>query len=309
MDTALLLIHFNRPDVTRRQVDALRSIAPKRVWVLCDAPRPDRAGEDKKVDEVRSILDTLPWDCKAKYLCRKQNLGVRENISSGISWFLEEAGEGIILEDDCIPSASFFDYCSEMLKRYRNEERVFSVSGYTGIASDLPIETSYCFSNYFSCWGWATWDRAWKFYDPEMFGFKDKVVWRSICNRVHPGLRQRLYWNMIFNRVVNNRADSWAYRFLLSMWRHQGLSINPKRNLIDNIGFLDQAENTTGMKERITPNFELEFPIVHPRKIIENEFLDLWIENNCHSKSLPIRLTWLLNRLIQRLSRYYKILN
>ncbi|MEM1223325.1 MAG: nucleotide-diphospho-sugar transferase [Verrucomicrobiota bacterium] len=300
MDTALLLIHFNRPDVTRRQVDALRTIAPKRVWVLCDAPRPDRVGEDKKVDEVRSILDALPWDCEVHKLYREENLGVRENISTGLSWFLNECKEGIILEDDCIPSESFFRFVVEALERYRDDVRVFTVSGYTGLDSDLPIEESYCYSNYFSCWGWATWKRSWDCYDESMTAFTDQEKWKAICARLHPSIRQHLYWKYIFGRVVAGKVDSWAYRFLLSMWSHHGYAVTPKRNLIENIGFTDDATNTGGLKVFQTPKTEITFPLICPSEVESNKAVDQWIEDNCHSKSLKVRLAWLSQKIQQK---------
>lgn len=296
METPVLLIHFSRPDYTRRQIEALKAIQPKRIWALCDGARKARTGEAERVTEVRHLLSELPWECELTTLFRDENLGVYANISSGLSWFFAQCEQGIILEDDCLPDASFFRYATEMLERYADEEKVFSISGYTGQNEDLQINDSYCFSNYFSCWGWATWRRAWECFEPEMNGFVEPLAWQSITGRLHPNLRQRMYWRMIFNRVVSGKTDSWAYRFLLSMWHHQGLALTPRRNLIENIGFSDEATNTAALSERETKALEIDFPLRHPTNIESNQAIDRWIEDNCHSKNLPIRLKWLMSR-------------
>ena len=104
MNTPILLIHFNRPESTRRQIEMLQKIAPQRVWVLCDGPRPHRQEDVEKVTAVRAMLNDLPWLCEVKHLYRESNMGCFQNVSEGISWFLDDCGAGIILEDDAAES-------------------------------------------------------------------------------------------------------------------------------------------------------------------------------------------------------------
>jgi hypothetical protein len=303
MNVPVLLIHFNRPEMTRRQIEQLSEVRPREIYVLCDGPRPERPNEVKDVENVRRQLDGIPWDCRIHRRFQNENLGVYRNISEGISWFFNKVETGIILEDDCLPHPSFFPYCEELLGRYAADESVTSISGYTGLEVDLPIDASYCFTNYFSCWGWATWRRSWGQFDPGMTGFVDPLDWSRICRRLHRGLRQRLYWNLKFNEVLSGRTDSWAYRFLLSMWQAEGLAIAPKCNLVENAGFGKGATNTALLRERRTKYRGLELPLQHPEKpIATNQWLDRWIEDHCHSKSLAIRVDWLRRRLFSRLS-------
>lgn len=297
MNTPLLLIHFNRPDCTRRQLEALQQIAPKRVWVLCDGARKECRGESERVQSVRLQLSHLPWKCQVIELYRVENLGVCQNIASGISWFLGQVEEGIILEDDCIPSPSFFTFSSEMLARYRSDRSVFTISGYTGKPSELEIDGSYCFSNYFACWGWATWKRAWDCYDSEMCGFCDSQEWKLIRHRMHPTLRQRLYWKIIFNRILDGKTDSWAYRMQLSIWKQQALSIFPKFNLVENTGFTNDATNTAGLNALQVRRAAIQFPLIHPELVKADGHVDRWFEDHIHSKSLLVRLKWIMNKL------------
>ncbi|WP_269523425.1 hypothetical protein [Coraliomargarita parva] len=295
LSAPVLLIHFNRPDLTRRQIEILARFSPPRVWVLTDGPRAGHPTDADRVAAVRSQFESLPWECELTTIHREHNLGVRANISDGITRFLDACEAGIILEDDCLPTGSFLRFADEMLVRYREDERIYAVSGYTGKDNGLGIHESYTFSDYFSCWGWATWRRAWVNYDPDMHGFLNPLHWGQIHRRVFPGLRQRAYWGFILGRVSRGTTDSWAYRYQLSIWLQRGLAIFPNRNLVSNVGFGEDATNTAGLSG--TESQELAFPLKHPEQVEASPQLNKWIEDNWHSKSPGMRFRWLLRKL------------
>lgn len=297
MNTPLLLIHFNRPDITARQLEVLRPVAPSRVFVLCDAARPGKPGEAERVDEVRQLLQHLPWQAEVQYLFREKNLGCFRNLSTGISWFLEQAGEGIILEDDCLPHPSFFPYCTELLERYRTQKSVLSISGHNHGTSTKCFDGSYSFSNYFHCWGWATWQRAWAEFDPDLTAWRDRNQWKNICQRIHPKFRARVYWNWIFNRVTSEKCDSWAYRFQLTHWSCGGISAIPSTTLISNTGFDSHATNTAGKSYLSGTVSSIGFPLLHPENVAANRKIDAHFEDHLFSKTLIRRLHILTNRV------------
>ena len=305
MQTPVLLIHFNRPDSTRRQLEALKVVAPQRVWVLCDGPRAGRSGEAEKIAEVRALLDEIPWPCEVRRLYREHNLGCFKNISEGISWFLNDCGAGIIVEDDVIPDPSFFRFCEELLTRYADSPEVFAVSGQLRLPKSLAIKEDYGFSNYFECSGWATWKRAWDHFDPTLSGWRDQETWRSICARVFHKLRPRLYWTWMFRQVDRNRRDSWAYRFMLTIWKQRGCVIIPKINLTENIGFTEEGTQTAHFTGLEVTACQQSFPLHHPHQIAVNPVIDRWFEDGIHSKSFRVRLRWLCRKLrvIPRLLR------
>ncbi len=297
MDRPVLLIHFNRPDATRRQLEVLREVKPRNVWVVCDGPRPDREGEVGRVNEVREMLDNLPWDCRTTKLYGDENLGCCRNVSSGISWFFDQVEDGIILEDDIIPHPSFFRYCEELLDRYRDAHEVYAISGHQRCREPLPIPHDYGFANYFDCWGWATWRRAWRHYDPDITAWRDRSLWQRASKRVLNNYRARLYWHLMFKRVADGRRDSWAYRYQLSLWKEGGFCIIPKRNLCKNNGFNSQGTQTAGLKGLEVECVEQSFPLDCPEKIELEPAIDQWFEDHIHSKSPAVRLGWLLRKL------------
>ncbi|MFT4902153.1 MAG: hypothetical protein ACI81V_001438 [Lentimonas sp.] len=303
MRTPVLLIHFNRPESTRRQLKLLTAIAPRRVWIVCDGARAEHPGESERVAEVRALLDDLPWRCKVQRLYRTTNMGCFKNISDGLNWFFQDCESGIILEDDVLPDSSFFPYTEELLTRYANRSEVFAIAGHNRRDEPFAIPADYGFSNYFECWGWATWRRAWEQFDPAMQGWQDKATWHSICHRVLSGSRARLYWNWVFRRVAEQRVDSWAYRFMLTIWKERGCVVIPKVNLTENIGFSPGATQTAHLEGTAVPARHFELPLKHPNQIAIDPLIDRWFEDGVHSKSLGVRFNWCVRTVRRGLQR------
>ena len=125
----VVVIIFNRPELARRLAEALESVKPGIIYLISDGPRVGVAGEEEKVAASREIFETLPWDCKVVTCFASKNMGCMERITSGLDWVFGQVDRAVILEDDCIPSQSFFWFCEELLERYETDERVLSISG------------------------------------------------------------------------------------------------------------------------------------------------------------------------------------
>ena len=114
LTTPVLYLVFNRLNEVKKTFSEIIKQRPKQLFIAADGPRTEK--EKRKTDAVRKyILDSIDWKCEVKTLFRDKNLGCRTAVSDAISWFFENIGEGIILEDDCLPDQSFFRYCQEML--------------------------------------------------------------------------------------------------------------------------------------------------------------------------------------------------
>ena len=129
LKTAVLLVVFNRPDTTRKVFEAIREAKPPRLYIAADGPRPDVESDIEKCAKTRMIADEVDWNCEVKTLFRKENLNCGLGPSTAFTWFFQHENEGIILEDDCVPSQSFFWFCEDLLKRYRDDDRVFHIGG------------------------------------------------------------------------------------------------------------------------------------------------------------------------------------
>ena len=125
LNTAVLFLVFNRLDTTKQVFEAIRQAKPPRLYIAADGVREAKDGEDEKVKAVRDyITSNIDWECEVKTLFREQNFGCKMAVSGAIDWFFQNEEMGIILEDDCLPSQSFFWFCQDLLEKYKNDTRV-----------------------------------------------------------------------------------------------------------------------------------------------------------------------------------------
>lgn len=296
LTTPVLFLIFNRPDTTKRVFEAVRKAKPPKLFVVADGPRPDRPGEWEKCQKVREIVTAVDWDCKVKTLFRDTNLGCRFGVSRAIDWFFQRVEEGIILEDDCLPTQSFFRFCQELLERYRYDERVMMISGNNFQFGRQCGSYSYYFTKYTHIWGWASWKRAWKFYDVNMNlwpEIKKKGLLKGLVNNP----KEMNYWEQIFDRVHASKIDTWDYQWAFCCWVQNGLSVLPKVNLVSNIGL--GIESTHTHKDSPLANMPvlpMEFPLKHPPFLLCDSKADsITFKNTCSSS--------FIKRVINRLVR------
>ena len=164
-DVPVAIFAFNRPNLTRRIFDAVAERRPQRLFLVADGPRADCPEDNAPCDEVRKILMEVSWPCEVATNFSDRNLGCGRRMSSGIDWLFEHVDAAILIEDDCLPAPPFFDFCSAMLSRFANDQRIGLVSGSNFTWRHVQPSASYYFSRYTHIWGWATWRRSWAHYD------------------------------------------------------------------------------------------------------------------------------------------------
>jgi len=243
INTPVAFLIFNRPDLTAIVFEAIRKAQPKKLLVVADGPRSERMGEAEKCVATRAVIETVDWDCEVLTNYSDTNLGCKQRISSGLDWVFSEVEEAIILEDDCLPTSSFFQYCQALLEYYRYDERIMHIGGNNFQYDPFNGSYTYYFSKYNPVWGWASWSRAWKHYDVSMQAWEE-FNRLNLINSICESSYEREYWTDIFNRVSQGLIDTWDYQWTFACWQQNGLSIIPKTNLISNIGFRLDATHT-----------------------------------------------------------------
>jgi hypothetical protein len=176
--------------------------------------------------------------------------------------------EGIILEDDCLPDPTFFPFCEELLRRYRDEPRISMISGDNFQGRRRWTPDSYYFSVFHHVWGWASWSKRWADYQLELGD------WQAfkLQNRLRTWLGSDAasdYWTTVFDSCANGALDTWDFQWAFSCWRKERLAILPSSNLVRNIGFDDRATHTHVADERMSTLSvaTLSFPLKHPSTI------------------------------------------
>lgn len=309
MNTPILLLVYNRKKETGILINALRKIKPKKIYISSDGPK-NLEKDIKKNNDVKEILKNINWTKNIKLNYMKKNYGCKASVSKGISWFFSKVKMGIILEDDCIPNRSFFLFAEQMLKKFRNNKKIYVISGNNFLKNKIKINESYYFSKYNHCWGWATWSRAWKDYDKNLNywnQYKKSKTWKNKFYNKY----EKKYWEKIFNLCYKKKIDSWAYPWLYSIWRKNGISVIPKVNLVKNIGFNISASHTFSHKKFSYNCGEIKKNIIHPNKIKVNNKADKFVLDNffCAKNFFwPYRFIYLTKIFINKPYLFVKIL-
>ena len=263
-DTPILFIIFNRLDTTRRVFDEIKKMRPKKLFISADGPRKNKLGEFEQCENVRKICNEIDWDCEVKTSFQSKNMGCDAHVVHAINWFFSIVNEGIILEDDCLPSKDFFFFCNELLDYYRDDNRIMHISGNNFQFGIVRGGGDYYFSSYSHTWGWATWARAWKFFDENMTSFPDFKKNSSIKKNFFNKNSQK-FWLNFFNKLYIKKYSFWDSKWMYAVCKEKGFSILPNKNLVSNIGFGKEATHTN--KETMIANMETEelsFNIRHP---------------------------------------------
>jgi hypothetical protein len=276
--TPVLLLVFNRPDTTRQVLDALRRVRPRYLYVAADGPRPHRPADAALCRQVRELVQqAVDWPCELRTLYQDVNLNCGVGPATALSWFFGHESEGIILEDDCLPSADFFAFCRELLARYRHDERVMHIGGNNfsreARQPQAPGADSYYFSGQVNSWGWATWRRAWHLYDFHLQLWPE-LERRGQLRQLYPSALERRYWLPRFRALhaAVRPPDIWDYQWHFAVAAHSGLAVVPAVNLVRNIGFGDEATHTFDAADAHAdvPTAALRWPLQHPPAVLRD---------------------------------------
>lgn len=252
MKAPILLLLFNRPDLTVGLIQSLRVYAPDKVYVAIDGPRPSKEGEYKLCAEVRRIVESeIQWSCEIQWLVRDSNLGCGPAVKGALDWFFDNEELGIILEDDCHPSPDFFRFQEVMLHEHAENEEIFMVSGNSFLPEFLKPTASCYLTKYTSIWGWGTWRRSWSEYQFE-YPQDEQASWERVIRAASSSPAEVTYWMREFYKLCNAKIPhTWDIQLQFSVWKMGRKNIFPSVNLVTNHGLRSDATHTTVFNERL----------------------------------------------------------
>jgi hypothetical protein len=229
----IALFVYNRADLTRQTLAALARNAgasQSDLIIFSDGPKGEQ--DAPQVAAVRSLIAHVTGFRSVRLVEASSNRGLAPSVIAGVTALTEERDHVIVMEDDLITSPVFLDYMNDALTVYRSEEKVGAISGYTfPLAADLP-ETFFLPDE--SCWGWATWKRAWAKFEPD----GGKLL--SEIQRTGRLKEFDLYGSYPFRQMLEDqiagRNSSWAIRWRASLFLNRMLSLYPGGSLVRNIG-------------------------------------------------------------------------
>lgn len=244
LKTPVAFIIFNRPKCTKKVIARIRDVRPEKLYIIADAPRSHKPGEAEKCAETRRIVEEMiDWPCEVHKNYAEENMGCGQRIPSGLNWVFEQEERAIIMEDDILADPSFFDFCTEMLDRYENNEDIMQVGGYNRFNHD-PGNSSYFYSRYCDIWGWATWRSEW-----DKFKAIDQAEWERIKKegllvQHSTSAKEAEMRTFVLDDIFSGKLSAWGMRWELTKVMNKGRGVVPSKNLVKNIGFGLDASHT-----------------------------------------------------------------
>ncbi|MDP1725475.1 MAG: hemolysin activation protein [Bacteroidota bacterium] len=292
IDIAVLLLFFARPDHFEKVFDEVKKASPSRLYLYQDGPREGRPDDLAKIKACREIVEQIDWECEIHTNYQVKNIGCDPSEYLSQKWMFETEEMGIILEDDDVPSQSFFPFCKELLEKYKDDKRIYCISGMNHLDEYKSEMADYIFTSNQSIWGWATWKRCIDLWDVNMPFLEDKYALEILGNNL-TGFKDTV------NTCTWHRASgiewyesiSWAAQNLNNM-----LNIVPTRNLISNIGIGEDGTHGAGSVIELPKSvrsifnkktFELSLPLRHPDFVL-NDTIFLEKLNRITGNGYPI---------------------
>ena len=279
IDVAVLLIFFNRPKTFSKVFEQVKLARPKTLFLYQDAPRKNHPEDAELVAECRRIAENIDWECEVHKYYQTENVGCDPSEYISQKWAFSIVDKCIILEDDDVPSQSFFPYCKELLDKYENDSRINIICGMNNLGIYENGEYDYLFSYCESIWGWASWRRVIERWTDtyDMLNDKESREKFILANK-----NKRVIKNYLQIVEAHQRSGKAHYESILAydMMINNTINIIPCKNMISNIGNCGEGGTHSISNEMLLPKgsrqvlsmktHELEFPLKHPPFVMED---------------------------------------
>ena len=304
IDVSVLLLFHARADHFSEVWAEVKKARPARLFLYQDGPRGER--DMPGIMACRELVsdENIDWDCEVHRLYQERNYGCDPSEFISQRWAFSLTDKCIVLEDDDVPSQSFFTFCKEMLDKYENDERITMIAGFN--TEKRLTDDSYFFTRAFSIWGWASWARVVNNWDGDYGFVKDKAQFTELTAKAMKHRQRKAMLKMCEDHAAQNKefyeTIFWAY-----MTMHEGLAIMPSVNLINNIG-MDGGTHYSAqlnllpkrLRQQFTmPRCEMQFPLKHPAEVVENKdyqrlfyLRNAW-DNPCRKVQYSLEELWL----------------
>ena len=283
IDVAVLMLFFTRTDTLQLVFDEVRKARPSRLFLYQDGPRSER--DMAGIEACRQIVcdEQIDWECEVHRMYLDHNQGCDPSGFRSHQWAFSLADKVIVLEDDVVPSQSFFLFCKEMLDRYEHDERISMICGFNTDEVTQDVEDDYFFTSFQSIWGWASWKRVAERWQGDYAFMHDSQA----LAQLKAFARKRHLRNTML-KMFSDHSQSGKEYFETIYWAdmilNSGLCVMPARNLVNNVGMTADSTHFSAELQTMPhhlrriftmPRYEIEFPLKHPRYVIEHvEYLE-----------------------------------
>lgn len=289
----IALFVYNRPKHTERTLKFLRQnelAAESRLFVFSDGPKSE--AEEENVREVRELLKHIDGFRSVEIIERKSNMGLAESVIAGVSRLVKDYKQVIVFEDDLVTSPYTLTYFNDALNHYREQEKVMHIGAYMYPLKENTLPETF-FYRAATSWGWATWDRAWQHFEPNI----DVLIKQfDARKRAEFSIEHQMnFWKQMKD-FKSGKNNSWAIRWYASVFLRGGLTLNPSQSLVNNIG-----HDGSGVHSGINDIYNV---IINPRRV--KVFPEVVEESSVAYQAIKGFLSTRKGSYLERLKRYLK---
>nr|WP_296959519.1 hypothetical protein [uncultured Mediterraneibacter sp.] len=279
VDVSVLLVFFTRHEQFQKVFEQVRKARPSRLFLYQDGPRAGRDDDIINIEKCRAIADQVDWECEVHRLYQEKNMGCDPSGYLAQTWAFSYTEKCIVIEDDDIPSVSFFSFCKELLDKYENDQRVMLITGL-----NVDAITEYCPYDYFftsttftvGCW--ASWRRVINTWDEEYAVLDEEYTRKLINGKIKKNNFANDFMNSCFVHK-KSKIPHFETIMILNQYLNSGLTIVPKKNMVLNVGLTGDATHTQSELDTLPKGYrklfmletyEIQTDLKHPKYVIED---------------------------------------
>lgn len=279
IDVPVLLIFFVRDEVLQKVFDSVKEARPSTLLLWQDGPRKNRFDDLEGIKKCRRIVENIDWDCKVYTNYHENNMGCDPSTFLAQKWAFSLVDKCIILEDDRVPSKTFYRFCKELLDKYEFDERINHICGTNLLGENTECDADYFFAPAGST-TWASWRRVAKTWDEE-YSYLDNHYAMQCLKHV----KSKAEYKIIKDHAERHRNEGKQYwETILGMGcvLNNRLAIIPKKNMVEDLGLTENSTHAVpnikllprfAQKMFYMKQFDVSFPIVHPKYVIvDNQY-------------------------------------
>jgi hypothetical protein len=271
LTTPILFVIFRRKDTALKVIDAISKVKPERLYISQDGPRNSK--EAFEVEETRkAVLAKITWNCKLIIWSHSKNLGLKKHIPEAFDRLFKKENCCIYLEDDTLPNKDFFYYEEELLKKYKDDKKIFSINATNFYQDKVKPKSSYYLSQIGDVWGFGIWKRSWKLYSSEMKDF-NRISRSETYKSYFFSSNYKFYLETFWKAILNKKLDSWAMQLVYSAIKNNMYFMAPGVNMVNNIGVRHKATNIA--LQQYYADYGSPFPLRHPDRLVYDSKYDL----------------------------------
>lgn len=285
VDVPVALIFFNRADLFKQVFECVRVAKPSKLFLIQDGARINKPNDEIGIKECREICKNIDWECEVHEDFSSCNLGCGQRVFTGITNAFKLVDRLVIIEDDIEFSPSFLMFSKELLERYKDDQRIWQISGMNHFGVYEDCDNDYFFSRGGGIWGWATWKRVWDEIDWTLPAAEDVYLNKTLRRNGYP----RGYGDMLAEKakcvrdmiLSGNPPSFWSYHMLYYSYLQNRLVLTPKYNMISNIGMTSDSTHNDGNLKVLTKEaqslfyakrFDLNFPLKHAKYVLDDRY-------------------------------------